>query len=47
VHYHLGVAYSQAKQIEKAKKSLRQALAMKKDFEGAADARKVLAELGG
>ena len=47
VHYHLGIAYMQAGHIEKARNSLRQSLSMKRDFEGAADARKALAELGG
>jgi tetratricopeptide (TPR) repeat protein len=46
-HYHLGVVYAGAGDAEKARQSLEQALSLKADFEGSADARKVLASLKG
>jgi putative PEP-CTERM system TPR-repeat lipoprotein len=46
-HYHLGMAYEQAGDLDKAKKELQRALAMNSHFEGAADARKALAQIGG
>jgi tetratricopeptide (TPR) repeat protein len=46
-HYHLGMAYKQAGQTEKAKKELQRALGFKTAFEGEAEARKAVAELGG
>jgi tetratricopeptide (TPR) repeat protein len=44
--YHLGVAYFQTGDWLKAKDSLKRALALKPDFDGAADARQVLASIG-
>jgi tetratricopeptide (TPR) repeat protein len=41
-HYHLGMAYLQAGEIEKGRKALQQALAISPSFEGAAEARKAL-----
>ena len=46
VHYHLGMAYSQTGEIEKAKTSLKKALSMSSSFDGAAEAKKTLDELG-
>ena len=46
-HYHLGLAYAKSGDKGKAKSSLEQALKLKPDFEGAAEARKVLASLQG
>ena len=46
VHYHLGMAYAQTGQFEKAKKSLQRALAFKADFDGAQEARKTLSQIG-
>ncbi len=46
VHYHLGVAYMQAGDPAKARKSIEQALAANRDFDGIADARATLAKLG-
>jgi tetratricopeptide (TPR) repeat protein len=45
VHYHLGVAYLQVGENEKARRALKTALGMKSDFEGATDARRALASL--
>jgi tetratricopeptide (TPR) repeat protein len=45
-HYHLGMAYYQMGDMEKAKVSLQRALSFKKDFDGASDARKTLAAIG-
>ena len=47
MHYHLGMAYLQAGEVDKAKKSLQRALAMSQNFEGADEARKTLASFGG
>jgi tetratricopeptide (TPR) repeat protein len=46
-HYRLGLAYSKKPDLEKARQHLREALRLKPDFEHAADARRVLAEIGG
>jgi Flp pilus assembly protein TadD len=46
-HFHLGMAYVQDGQFDKARPSLQRALSLKKDFDGAADARKALAIAGG
>ena len=46
VHYHLGMAYLQAGEPDKAKKSLQRALAMSSAFDGAAEAKRALADLG-
>jgi len=46
-HYHLGMAYAQAHDLVRARKELQTALALRADFEGAADARKTLSGLGG
>jgi putative PEP-CTERM system TPR-repeat lipoprotein len=43
--YHLGTAYAQNGEDAKARRLLERALALRKDFEGAAEARKVLATL--
>ena len=45
-HYHLGMAYSQVGEFEKAKKALQKALSMSQSFDGADEARKTLASLG-
>jgi len=45
-HYHLGMAYVQAGNLDKAKRELRRALAFKTEFDGADEARKTLAQLG-
>ena len=47
VFYHLGVAYTLVGETEKARKSLTQSLAMKQDFDGAADAKKLLSDISG
>src|SRR5262249_37077608 len=39
-HFHLGMAYVQDGQFDKARASLQRALGLKKDFDGAAEARK-------
>jgi tetratricopeptide (TPR) repeat protein len=44
--YHLGIAYMQVGDRDKAKQALTKALSIKSDFEGAAQARKALAEIG-
>ena len=44
---HLGLAYAQNKDREPARQALKKALGMKADFDGAADARATLAQLGG
>lgn len=46
VHYHLGMAYLQLGELDKAKKSLTKALSMSQNFEGAPEAKKTLADLG-
>ncbi len=45
-HYHLGMAYVQAGDLDRGKKELQRALAFKTEFDGAADARNMLARLG-
>jgi Flp pilus assembly protein TadD len=44
--YHLGMAYLQAGEADKARRALRQALDLKADFDGAVDAKKALTDLG-
>lgn len=46
VQYHLGMAYKQSGNWEKARLSLTEALTLKPDFEGAADAKKALTVIG-
>jgi tetratricopeptide (TPR) repeat protein len=46
VHYHLGMAYLQTGEVDKARKALQRALSMSPNFEGAGDAKKALADLG-
>jgi Tfp pilus assembly protein PilF len=46
-HYHLGMAYLASGEVEMAKKSLERALAIRTDFDGAAEARKALTQIGG
>ncbi|HEY6357608.1 MAG TPA: tetratricopeptide repeat protein, partial [Vicinamibacterales bacterium] len=45
-HYHLGMAYLQAGDATGAKRSLRRALAMQPNFEGAKEARDTIAGIG-
>jgi tetratricopeptide (TPR) repeat protein len=45
--YHLGLAYAKAGQAEKARQTLQEALRLQPDFDGADEARKVLASLKG
>ena len=45
--YHLGMAYAQLGEFDKAKKSLERALALNDKFEGALEARQKLAQIGG
>ena len=44
-HYHLGLAYLQNKEKDKARDALKQALTLNPSFDGAADAQKALASL--
>jgi Flp pilus assembly protein TadD len=44
--YHLGMAYVQTGDWDKARRALKQALALKPDFDGAADAKSALATIG-
>jgi len=46
IQTHLGLAYMQAGDWEKAKRTLTKALSAKGDFEGAAEARKALTTMG-
>jgi tetratricopeptide (TPR) repeat protein len=46
-HYHLGMAYVRAGDLEKGRKSLQRAVASKIEFDGIAEARKTLAQIGG
>jgi len=46
IHYHLGMTYARAGEVEKARQSLRRALSLSADFDGAAEARKTLNEIG-
>ena len=43
--YHLGMAYRKNGETEKAKAELERALRLKPDFEGAVEARKILASI--
>jgi len=45
-YYHLGLAYAKHGDPAKAKRSLERALALKPDFDGSLDARKVVASVG-
>jgi tetratricopeptide (TPR) repeat protein len=47
VYYHLGMAYWQLADFDKAKASLKKALSMSQTFEGADEARKTLGEIKG
>jgi Flp pilus assembly protein TadD len=47
VHYHLGMAYLQIGETAKSRASLQKALSMSQNFDGAGEARKTLAGLGG
>ena len=46
-HYHLGMAYVRAGEIDKGKQALQKALSFKAEFDGTAEARKTLAQIGG
>jgi tetratricopeptide (TPR) repeat protein len=46
-HFHLGMAYVQTGEWDKARASLKRALTMKPDFDGAVEAKKALATIGG
>ena len=46
-HFHLGMACVQSGDWNLARRALNQALALKPDFEGAAEARKALGMIGG
>ncbi|HUL72425.1 MAG TPA: tetratricopeptide repeat protein [Vicinamibacterales bacterium] len=46
-YYHLGMAYVRAGDLEKGRKSLQRALSGNPQFDGVAEARKTLAQLGG
>ena len=45
--YHLGMAYFERGDLDRARKALQQALSFKVEFDGAAEARKTLAAIGG
>ena len=45
-HYHLGMAYVETGEPVKAKQELQRALGFKRDFDGADEARKALAQIG-
>jgi tetratricopeptide (TPR) repeat protein len=45
-HFHLGIAYQQLGDVDKARTSLKKALALNSKFSDAAEARRVLASLG-
>ena len=45
-HFHLGMAYVQTGDWQKARESLKKAFALKPDFEGAEEAKKALATIG-
>ena len=45
-HFHLGMAYVQTGDFEKARQSLKRAFTLKPDFEGSAEAKKALAMIG-
>jgi Flp pilus assembly protein TadD len=44
-HSHLGLAYAKAGRVEDARESLERALALRRDFPGADEARSTLASL--
>ncbi len=44
--YHLGIAYMQIGEYDRAKQALTKALQLKDNFDGAAEARKALADIG-
>ena len=44
--YHLGMAYMQTGDWDKARRALKQALSLKSDFDGAVDAKTALATIG-
>ena len=46
-HFHLGLAYAKAGQASKARLALQHAMALEPDFDGAVEAKQVLASLGG
>jgi Tfp pilus assembly protein PilF len=46
-HYHLGLAYAKSNEAARARTSIEHALELKPDFQGADEARKVLASLVG
>jgi tetratricopeptide (TPR) repeat protein len=46
-HYHLGMAYVQLGDLDKGKKELQRALTFKAEFDGIAEARTTLSQLGG
>jgi len=46
-HYHLGMAYLQVNEFDKAREELTKALSLRPNFEGAADARKALSSIKG
>jgi putative PEP-CTERM system TPR-repeat lipoprotein len=45
-HYHLGMAYLQAGDLDKSKRELQRSLAIRSNFDGADEARKALAGMG-
>jgi tetratricopeptide (TPR) repeat protein len=45
-HYHLGMAYLETGEVDKAKASLKKALSLRADFDGASEARKALSVFG-
>ena len=47
IHYHLGLAYAKSGNKPEAQRSLEQALKLNPQFEGAADAKRVLGTLKG
>jgi len=46
-HYHLGLTYTKTRDWTRAKQSLEKALGLSTNFDGATDARKVLASISG
>ncbi len=45
-HFHLGMAYVQTGEWDKARQSLKRALTLKSDFDGSVEAKKALATIG-